>query len=709
MLMLGNAMLMLAALASIASIVALIWGTSAGADGEGIVNIGYMATFATLAFVTASSAILLSAFMTNNYQFEYVAMNHSTAVGAWAFVYRFSGMWAGREGSLLFWEWMLALFAGWVAYRRLQITDALSNWGVAITNFVQLFFLVAIIAVVKNNPFQATPAQYFNNGQLDPSLGMNPLLQTWAMVIHPPTLFIGYAGLTIPFAFALAALIVNDPSPKWVKIVDRITVFSWLLLGIGIGLGAIWAYNELAFGGYWAWDPVENASLLPWLTGVGLLHCFTVYRRRNDFKAWSVVMATVTFVLVLLGTFITRSGIVQSVHAFEKDTLSFWLFVVMMIGSLVAGLGLLLWRRKEFHGAGSFEGLVSKDASYYFNNVLMLLAAVLVAYWTLAPSLSAVPLIGRFLPGAGMTFGATSFDAIARPLGILYVFIMAVCPILSWKKTDPATFWERVRWPLSGATVLGAVLLVVWWLQLRPFLMANAGGTYGQVLAVIGLLVASLAVVLPIYLFVDSARKKSKAAGDSFGSSLLGIFTKARNTSGGYITHIGIGVILIGLIGSTMFVQDIPLQFPDKAGSVLKAGAYDVTYKGLAASARPNGDKVLTASFTVSQGGRTVAAINPTQVLPATVLASAQLGGQWKPGDPYPYDSGRREVSILTDPLKDIFATFNGVQAGQGGATMVILDFKINPLIVWVWIGFLLTILGTGLAAWPRRSRLQAA
>ncbi len=693
----GNVLLVLATLSAIVSVGTLAFGTRAGKDGEPIVNLGYMATFGALLFTTLASVLLIGAFISNNFQFMYVALNHSTDVSAWAWVYKISALWAGREGSLLFWEWMLSIFAGWVAWRRLSETDALSNVGLAIINVVQLCFLAALF-IEKNNPFQVTPAQYFSNGQLDPTLGMNPLLQTWAMVIHPPTLFIGYAGLTIPFAFALAALIVNEPSSRWVKIIDRITVFSWLLLGVGIGLGAIWAYQELAFGGFWAWDPVENASLLPWLTGVGLLHSITVYRRREGFKAWTVVMATVTFVLVLLGTFITRSGIIQSVHAFEKDVWSFWLFISMMLVSLAAGLGLLFWRRKSFRSEGEMEGLVSKDASYYFNNVLMLVAAVLVAYWTMAPALGAIPVIGGILPGGGQTFGAGSFDAVARPIGILYVLIMAVCPILSWKKTDPAIFWERVRWPLAGAAVLGSALLVEWWINLRPFLMATAGGTYGQVLAVVGLLVASLAVVLPIYLFIDSARKKSKASKTGFGSALWGILTKARTTSGGYITHLGIGVILIGLIGSTMFVSDYAVQIAQKAGARATAGPYEVTFQSLAETTRPNGDKVRTATFDITRNGQPVATIKPTQVLPLTVLASGATD----------YSQGRREVSILGDPLKDVFSTFNGTANPADPKSNIVLDIKINPLIVWVWVGFLLTILGTVVAVWPKRARALA-
>ena len=381
---------------------------------------------------------LLTAFFRNDFTYLYVAENHSTDVSSLAWLYKLSGVWAGREGSLLFWTWLIACFAAYVAYRRMDKTDRLSNMGLMVTNVVLLLFTAAMMFADANNPFKATPANMLGpNGELLANVAMNPLLQHWAMILHPPTLFIGYAGLTIPFAFAMAALIVNDASKRWVEIVDRITVFSWLFLGMGIGLGSIWAYVVLGWGGYWAWDPVENASLLPWLTGVGLIHSFTVYRRRDGFKRWAVFNAAVTFSLVILGTFITRSGIVQSVHAFQQDPFSAYLFGFMIIAPLVAA-GVGLWLRGDsFAGNDEFESLTSKEAAYYFNNLLMIVAALIVAYMTVS---SALP---SWLPFGGQSIGATTYDLLARPVGILYALILAVCPILAWRKTDAATFWKR--------------------------------------------------------------------------------------------------------------------------------------------------------------------------------------------------------------------------------------------------------------------------
>ena len=683
---LGFVSLVAALLSGLVSIALPLLGASKSARGtESIVGYGYLATYAVLGFVTLAVGVLVTAFLTQNFHFEYVALNHTTDVSAFAVIYRISGLWAGREGSLLFWEWMLAIFAAWTAWRRMSIKDRLSNVALSIINVVQVFFLSALF-ITTNYPFRETAAQYIGpNGQLLINAAMNPLLQTWAMVIHPPTLFIGYAGLTVPFAFALAALFVNEPDSKWVKIVDRVSVFSWLMLGIGIGLGALWAYQELAFGGFWAWDPVENASLLPWLAGVGLLHSFTVYRRKGAFKAWSIVMATVTFILVILGTFITRSGIVKSVHAFENDPASFVLFLSIMLLAGVVGLGMLWYRRDSFASSSDFESLLSKDASYYFNNVLMLVASVLVAYWTVAPSLPA------WLPGAGQTYAAGAFNAIARPVGILR-----------------AEQEDRGMWPAAAAAVIGVGLLAIWWTQLRPVLMADAGGLFGQLIAVVGLLVAALAIALPLYLFFDGTRKRMASSGENPFVALGNILTKARTTSGGYITHFGMGVILVGLIGSTMFVQEFQVTVPQTSGTSVAAGTYSFTFKGMRSFQVANGDYAREATLLVTQGASQVAIIKPMQLLPLTVLRDAQQQGTWVKSQPLPYESGRREVDIIVGPLRDVFAVFNGVETPGDPKSPLALDVKINPLIDYVWIGFGLVIVGTALALWPKRRAAAA-
>lgn len=674
----GNVLLGLSFIAAIISVVSLFWGRSMGSkDGESVTNMGYYATFGGAAALTLATSVLLSAFFRNDFAFKYVAEHHPTDVSKLTWLYKISGVWAGREGSLMFWAWLVALFAAYIAWRRMTETDDLSNMALAVLNIVQCFFLASLF-IPLNNPFQASPAAWLGaNGELlIGQVGMNPLLQHWAMILHPPTLFVGYAGLAVPFAFAIGALIVNDPSKRWVELSDRITIFSWLFLGIGIGLGSIWAYVVLGWGGYWAWDPVENASLLPWLTGVGLLHSFTVYRRRGGFKKWSVLLASVTFTLVILGTFITRSGVIQSVHAFQRDPWSLGVFLAMMIGALGAGIIGLMIRSESFQGVDEFESLTSKESSYYFNNVIMLMSSVLVAMLTLSPAFGF------------KTFGPETYDAIAHPFGIFYVAIMAVCPLLSWRKTEGPAFMRKAKWPFLATMGLMVPLGAIWYFDLWPTLQANGALSAWEpvpiviVYSLLGFIVGAFAVSVAVFMFVEGARKRAAAKGESFWAALGNIMLKARTQSGGYLTHMGMGIILIGLVGSTMFVADTQPSVKNEAGTQLEVGGYTLTYQGLDTQNLTNGDVVTTALFDVSRGGRLVGTANPGQV-------------QF-----YRQQSSKLNADVIVEPLRDIFIVFQGLDPQTNELS---LQVKINPLISWAWAGFLLTIIGSALAMWPKK------
>ena len=691
---LGNILLALASICAVASIGLISFGMRTK-DGEVLVKGGHYLTYGVLGFTSMAIVLLAAAFLGENFSLEYVAFNHPTIVGPWAWLYRLSGVWAGREGSLLFWEWILAIYAAFVARKFIDKNDRLGSVALAVINFVQLFFLAALF-IKLNNPFQALDPSYLDaSGRLLIDAAMNPLLQNPWMLSHPPTLFIGYAGLTVPFAFALAALLTGDTSNHWVKASDRITVFSWLLLGIGIGLGSVWAYVELAFGGYWAWDPVENASLLPWLTGVALIHSMTVYRRREGFRTWTIFLAGLTFVLVLLGTFITRSGVVASVHAFQEDMLSFWLFIVMMAGSMGVIVAGLIYRRKQLGGSETFDRLMSKEGSYYFNNLIMTIAALLIAYLTISSAFKDWPLawLTSWWPGAGKTFGIPTYDTLARPIGIFYILVMSVCPILAWGGGEPGSFLKRAKWPLVGATGLGIVFMVLWRLDMVPYYQQTPDGMSSgvtSVLAIIGLLTAALAIALPIYLFIDGALKRASAKGESFGSALWWVLTKPRTQSGGYLTHLGMGVILVGLIGSTMYVQTFSTTLAQTPGAQLQAGRYAFAFQSVEETTEANGDVMYTATLDVLRDGTVVDTITPHLVYPVQLQSQNQ---------------STQKVDITMSLVKDIFVSFAGLdQAGN-----LVLTVKFFPMQIWVWGGFVLTILGSALAAWPKRRALKAA
>ena len=698
---LGQTTLWVAFAAALVSIGALVFGHLQGAKkGEGLTNVGYLATFVAAGVLTISIFIMVVSFFRQDFTLLYVAENHSPDTSGLSWLYKLSGLWAGREGSFLLWTWFISLFASFVAWKRIEITDALSNMGLMVTNIVLALFAAAMLFSDSNAPFKVTPV-----GSIDPTThqligeatawGMNPLLQHWAMILHPPMLFLGYAGMTVPFAFALAALIVNDGSRAWVDIVDRITIFAWLFLGAGIGLGAVWAYVVLGWGGYWGWDPVENASLLPWLTGVGLLHSFTVFKRRDGFKRWAISLSGSTFALVILGTFITRSGIVQSVHAFSPDLVSQYLFESMIIAAVVVPLFLLAVRWKTFEGNDEFESLTSKEAAYYFNNVIMLVAGWLVAYLTVT---SAIPVwfhIGStvFPPLAHTSVPGTTYDAVARPVGIFYLSILAFCPLLAWRATDWSTLWKRLQIPLAGAAIIFLLLVAEWVTTLKPiydFMVAQTSEParkfliagppwYYHALAIVGFLVASVLISNMLWLFIDSAIKRAQSREENFFAALWSIVTKARSQSGGYIVHIGMGIIMIGLIGSAMYVQDQTFMVKDQVGTTFKMADYTFTYQGVDEATLANGNTTSKMKLAVSRGGRQLGVITPGM----TNFTATQ--------------QNRLDAKVFSEPLRDIFVVFQGGSNGQ-----LVVNVKINPLIWFSWGGFIILLLGTVLAVWPK-------
>jgi len=555
---------------------------------------------------------------------------------------------------------------------------------------VALFCIVLIIPNGPNNPFIATPAHMLVNGVLvgqGATLGMNPLLQHWAMIAHPPTLFIGYAGLTVPFAYAMAALITNDSTPRWVKKTDRITLFSWLFLGAGIGLGSVWAYVVLGWGGYWAWDPVENASVLPWFVGVGLIHSFTIYRLRNGFKRWAIFFAAFTFSMVILGTWITRSGLVQSVHAFSPDRMSAQLFGFMIWGPILAILIGLALRWNSFRDKDEFESLTSREAAYYLTNVIMFMATVIIAIMTTASWWS-----GIFMQNS-LNYSVMSYELLARPVGIVFLFILAACPLLSWRKTEGGPFLQKIFIPTLFALGLFALLIWEWLVVLRPtyYDMVHMGGEvankylqFGQpmydITTLFGFFLSAFLITNTIALFVRGVRARMQAKGENALSALWSVLTKARTQSGGYICHLSIGIIVIGLIGSGMFVRDISVTIPNEAGQTIEIADYTLVFERLEQETLRNGDVESRAYFKVERDGRSVGTVVPS-------ITDFALKGQT-----------RLNAKVVAEPLRDIFVVYQGVQD-----EMVSVNVKINPLIWFVWAGFGLLLVGTALAMWPKK------
>lgn len=704
----GSIGLLLAFAGTMVSVICLIVGAFARrrhAQGVSATLLwaGHIATFVSTAALTLCCAILVYCFMTGDMTIEYVLHQHSDATGTLGWLYKLSGLWAGREGSLLFWAWLIAMFNAVVAVRNLKNLRSLDAMALLIAQSVLAAFVGVLLFSDSNMPFIATPARYFNaDGTLVPSasmLGMNALLEHWAMAIHPPTLFVGYAGLTIPFAYAVAALIVNDPSEEWVIRSQRYALFSWLFLGIGIGLGSIWAYVVLGWGGYWGWDPVENASLLSWLVGVALIHSFTVYRQRGAFKRWSVMCACLTFAFVIVGTFISRSGVVQSVHAFEGDPVSLVLFGALIVMSVAAGTIGLLVRRKSFgvqdESNNEFESLFSKDAVYYFNNVIMVVFATLLAYLTVSSALPA------WMPFGGHVLSAGTYNAIARPLGIVYLVILALCPLLSWGKTYGARFWKHARVPALCSLILFIPLAIYFASYLLPSyratvavgdinaqgLMSEGPSWYYNGLAVLGFLVACVLFFNALFMLGRVIRGCKREYGKTFLSAALSALRKHASLFGGSVAHLAMAVILVGLIGSSMYVTEKVAYLPydsetDTVAEDFVIQDFTLKYTGNEIVPQDNNNDVLyTLHFDVYKGDNFVGAVDPSVQLVSSTQQQKLL------------------ASVISFPSEDLFVVYRGVNE-KGDFAM---DVRVNPLISAVWSGFFLLMVGALIATIGRR------
>ena len=664
---------------------------------------GHVASILTTIALTVCCGILVYCFFAGDYSIEYVLKQHSSADGALGWLYKLSGLWAGREGSLLFWAWLISVFNSVVAIRDLKSPRKLDSMALMVSQLVLAAFVGVLLFSESNMPFTVTPDKYYNsNGTLTNAatmLGMNSLLEHWAMAIHPPTLFVGYAGLTIPFAYAIAALIVNDSSKECVVRSQRYALFSWLFLGIGIGLGSVWAYVVLGWGGYWGWDAVENASLLSWLVGVALIHSFTVYRQRGAFKRWSVMCACITFAFVIVGTFISRSGLVQSVHAFEGDPVSLVLFGALIAVALLAGIVGLIVRWKSFgpaaDGSDEVEHLLSKEGAYYFNNVIMVVFATLLAYLTIS---SALP---DFLPFGGQTVSSGTFNAIARPLGVVYLAILAICPLLAWGTTLRAKFLKQARIPAICAVVLFVVLAVYWGTYLVPSYDAiiAAGGTtaeelasdgpawYYNGLALVGFFVASVLFFNSLFMLGRTIGAYKKAHGCGALAAFGGCLRNNAARFGGFLSHAAMAVILVGLIGSSMYVTEKVAyigydESTDTAAENFTIKDYELAYTSNSVTEVNGGNDILyTVNYDVYKDGNYIGSVSPAVQL-------AQKTQQQK-----------LVASVISLPGEDLFVVYRGVN-NDGAFSM---DVRVNPLILLVWVGFGLLMVGVCVATLGRR------
>ena len=648
MITLGRIALTLALVFSMASVLFLALGMRW--DRKDLLRNGYYAVYAFFLTTVVASAVLLQAFLKKDFSFSYVAENSDASLSTF---YRIAGFWAGQQGSFLLWLLLIAVVAVVIALVNLNKVERLTGGAVMVMCVIGAVFAALMVLDKGSKPFLAAEpgTQPF---------GLNPLLLHPAMVLHPPALFIGYVGLSVPFAFGISTLLLGRSDKLWVTLSQKWAVAGWLFLSLGVGLGAWWAYVVLSFGGYWGWDPVESTSLVPWLTATALLHAFTLYKSRGLFRHWALGLAAATFWFTILATWTTRTGLIQSVHAFEKNPLLVWILSGLLVVTAAATAGLMAWRWRRFQSHDQVESIVSRDFLYYLTNLLLTLFAVAVAFTTVA-----VPLL------MNKTVGPSTFNAIAQPLGVVMLALIAICPLLAWRKTEGAELRKTLILPL-----VTAVLLVPLWLYL---------GFQSNVWGFIGLLVCGFAVGAVIQFVLRSARRAA-GPGKSLWSGLGRAFTGSRTRTAAYVVHFGMILVVAGLIGSNVYKHEETALVKVKAGQTASIAGYTLTYKGMTGNTGPQSSTRSFATFAVTRGGTQIGTLAPHT-------------------DVYPASGAAVRAVILGRPLEDLFVVAD--EPFDSTSKRIALRMVIFPLVRWVWIGSILLCVGAVVALWPKARRQE--
>ena len=531
----------------VASYAATISVVGARRRSTPLIDSGVGAQSLVSALLVLASTVLISAFVSQDYSIKYVASNSDAAQPLF---YRVTAFWGGLDGSILFWAVLLSISAVVAIRVNRETQRELIPYVVAIVASVEMFFI--FLMIVHNNPFDTFLAEVPADGR-----GMNPLLQTPLMVIHPPALYTGFVGMTIPFAFGLAALITGHLDDSWLLAVRRWTMIGWLFLSFGLTLGMIWAYEELGWGGYWGWDPVENAGLLPWFTATAFLHSLMVQERRGMLRVWNVTLVILTFLLTIFGTFMTRSGVVQSVHAFGEDKELAWLFTAFMIVASAISFGFVIYRLPLLRARHELDSWVSREAAFLVNNWILLFSAVFVLFATLFPTLSEV------LMGQRLTVGPPFFNTWMLPIGLMLLTLTGIGPLLAWRKSTLVNLREQFLFPVGlGVVTAGAMAAfgVQFWASGLCFaLCAFVTGTMTQE-------------------FFRGARVRQRLTGTDLFTALIGLFARQRRRYAGYIVHLGIVLMFLGFAGEGFKREEQVLLAP---GQDVSVGRFAVKHEAL--------------------------------------------------------------------------------------------------------------------------------
>ncbi len=617
---------------------------------------GERAIYSIWVLMTLASGILVYALMTGDFRFSYVAEHSNRTM---PILYKFAAWWGGQEGSLLFWSWLLSTYAAVVVFTNRRRHRDFMPWVVAILSTIQAFFLVL-------NNFVANPFQMLATDKLIIAVpdgnGLSPLLQYPAMAIHPPMLYLGYVGFAVPFAFAIGSLITRQPGEGWIHTTRRWTLVTWLFQSTGIMLGAAWAYHVLGWGGYWAWDPVENASLLPWLSGTAFLHSVMMQEKKGMMKVWNIVLVSATFFLCILGTFLTRSGVVQSVHAFARSEIGKYFVTFMAIG-IAATVWLILDRLDYLKSESQLESVVSRESSFLFNNLILLASCFAVLWGTL------FPVISEAVSGDKISLDADWYNRLMVPIGLFLLFLTGVGPLFAWRRTSTDSLRRNFQWPGIAAVVLVGALVAA---GVRHFYALISFGFCTFV---------ALTVIIEFY-----KGGRSIAAKDNTNLLRSMIELTHRNTRryGGYLVHMGIVLMFIGFTGHAFNQSEVKEL---NNGDSMTVGAYTLKMVNLEQGETTN-YQWHRATMQVSKNGEVLGNLEPEKRF---YTASRQ---------------GTSEVGIRQRPNEDLYLNFGGMSDDNQRA---VIQAYVFPLVSWIWVGGLVLIGGTFICLIPSKVKMQYA
>lgn len=676
---------------------------------ERLVASGRRALYALFGLTLVAFVIVEIAFLTSDFRFTVVA-THSSTTTPW--YYRLAAMWSSQEGSLLL--WLLLMSAGaslCVASLRGRLRDV-APYATAVLLGFGIFF--GGLMLVTASPFTTVPV-----GPAE-GLGLNPLLRHWSMMIHPVMLYTGYTLFLVPFAFAVGALIVRRVDAEWIRSTRIYALVAWLALGTGIVLGARWSYVELGWGGYWAWDPVENASLLPWLTGTAFLHSVMIQERRGMMKVWNASLILATGTLAILGTFLVRSGILDSIHSFvqEGNTIA-WAFVGLIALMIVSSVYLVVTRRNNaLRSEAKLDSVFSREAAFLLNNILFVAVAFVVLWGTF------FPLISEAVTGDKAAVGPPWFDRYTVPLVLILVLLSGIGPVIAWRKTTVSRLWRSLRGPVAFAAVAGVLL---------AFLTPAAESPASLIVFVFG----AFAIAVSVQELWRGMRARQAMTQEGPLPALTGLISRNRRRYGGFIVHIGIAVLFIGLAASSAFQQVRDVRMGPGQSAVVNGYRFDYV-KPTAEIARAGGklERIELGSVVrVTKDGRQVATLEPSRGYYPNMAPMAGAVGRYFEGE------STSEIALKAGAFRDLWVAETPdissltpviskgdkvfAQADRAGlseeARSIFLaqaltglteryranppaaQFRliVSPMVFWVWLGAIIVFIGGLVAAWP--------